>query len=110
MLDMYMEMYEHIKRSQEKMIAEGLNLTDCIRTMLHGGFYCGKELCLSLEISEEDRMTKYTEEPDNFFDPNNYSADYRPEDYRVVNYRIGKFDEIKDELLKNLLKKGKNKG
>ena len=98
MLEMYKEMYHHTKGSQERITSEGLSFPDCMRTILHGGFFYGTHICLTIELSEEDRLAKYIEEVDKPYDPDNYTANYKPEDYRVVNYRFGNLDEIKNEL------------
>ena len=72
MLEMYQEMYENTKGSQERIISEGLSFPDCMRTILHGGFFYGKHICLTIELSDQDRLAQYIDEEDKPYDPDNY--------------------------------------
>jgi hypothetical protein len=89
MIEMYQEMYKHTKGSQERIISEGLSFPDCMKTILLGGFFYGTHICLTIELSEKDRLVHYIDEEDIPYDPDNYHGNYRPEDYKVVNYTIG---------------------
>lgn len=94
MLEMYCQMFALTKGSQEKLISEGFGFPDCIRTILTGAFTCGIELCLTIDVSKEDRHIIYVEELDSPYDYDNYDKIYKVEDFKIINYSIGKFDDI----------------
>jgi hypothetical protein len=99
MLEMYVQMYEHTRGSQDKIISEGLNFRDCIYTILNGAFFYGTYVCLTVPISGDDNTNHY-EEPQNDKPYNNatYNKRYQPQDYRLVNVKFGDFNEIKDKF------------
>jgi len=100
MLEMYCQMFDLTKGPQEKIISEGFGFPDCVATILTEAFICGKELCLTLDISNEERQIVYVEEQDSSYDYDNYNQKYKVEDFKIVNYSIGKFDDIKDRFFK----------
>jgi hypothetical protein len=58
-LEMYCQMFELTRGPQEKITLEGFGFPDCIKTILTGAFTCGKELGLTIDISDEDRQIAF---------------------------------------------------
>lgn len=86
-LEMYIQMFEHTRAAQDKIIAEGLNFENCIHTMLNGAFFYGTYICMTLPISESDH-TRYSEPLDDKpYDYDTYDNNYQPEDYRIVKIK-----------------------
>lgn len=94
MLEMYYQMFQQTKESQDKMISENVSFENCISTILNGAFFCGLEICLTNKLSEEDRAVKYLEEQDKPYDYDNYNQKYKIEDFKVINYSISKFKDL----------------
>jgi hypothetical protein len=92
------KMFQQTKGVTEKMIAEGLNFPDCIKTILTRGFTCGLEICLTVELSDEDRTVTYQEEKDKPYQHDNYDGKFKLTDYKIINYTIGNFNDLKDLL------------
>ena len=98
MLDMYFQMFQHTRGSQEKIISENITFGDCISTILNGAFFCGLETCLTTELSKEDRSFNYKAENDKPYDNDTYDQKYKVEDFKIINYTIGNFNDIKDQF------------
>jgi len=98
MLDMYQFMYEQTKGSIERIISEGLDFPKCMTTILSGAFFWGQFLCCRIELTDDDKLVVYTEKDDRPYDYDAYDQRYKEEDFRVINYKIGKFDDIKGQL------------
>lgn len=98
MLDMYFKMFQHTRGSQEKIISENITFRDCISTILNGAFFCGIEICLTTELSKEDRLLNYQAENDKAYNNDTYDQKYKVDDFKMINYKIGNFNDIKDQL------------
>jgi hypothetical protein len=83
MLNIYIQMFELTKGTQEIIISEGLNFDDCISTILSGAFYLGKEVCSTLEFIGKDNFVKFDEKHDEPYDYDNYDQNYKLDDFKV---------------------------
>ena len=84
MLDMYFQMFQHMRGSTEKMIEEKITFDDCISTILNGAFFYGSEISLTTELTEEDLLIKYQEESDTPYNYDTYDQKYKLDGFKMV--------------------------
>ena len=88
MMDMYFQMFQHTKGSQEKIISEKTSFEDCIIAILSGAFFCGHEICLTTKLSDEDKLIKYHKAIDKLYADDTYDQKYKVDDYKIITYKI----------------------
>lgn len=86
MLDMYLQMFQHTRGSQEKVLSENVSFEDCISTILNGAFFCGFEIGVTTELTEKDTIIKYQENQDTLYNYDSYDQKYKIDDYKMFNY------------------------
>lgn len=84
MMNMYMQMFTHVKGSQEQLMMEGFSFLECISTMLNGAFFYGRELCLSVELTENENAPHTNNIEDDIpYDYDNYNQIYQYDDFNT---------------------------
>lgn len=88
MIEMYLQMFQCTKGSQDKMISEEITFQDCIFTILSGAFYYGFLVSSEIELTVEDYKVEYEALNDNPYDYETYDKTYNLDDFKIVNYTI----------------------